>query len=325
MAQSPLVTGNSYEDRNIKGTGIETDPWIIGELEKTETEMFKNLLDAVYTIDAYVKLIKDIDCSKSEEYRGGIDHSLYFRCAKFYSEKNGDERPAIKNLIIKNQYAFETNGAQALNIKFLNIYHVGSNTLTSEFIHRTSGNPEFQYCDFSGLTNAQKKNSIFNSANINFTSCAINYTIKNYEKISDLTIFNGQQNAPFNMCQIHYNGPIYSYSYETGANGIFITYAKKTAITGILKIQPETEVFTCIFKECDGCYFSGMIQSEDQENKHTIYKSVSQSSFQDNLICTELPEDESITMTTVSNNIITTITPENLKSKEYLYNIGFLP
>lgn len=329
MAQSVLTIGTEYVDRKMLGTGVEDDPWIIGNDDTdTDENMFKNFLDAIYTDNAYVKLERDIDVSKSFEYREGINHIIVICCSKLYSDGLTDNsgRKAIKNLVIRNttdnqnyrNYIELKNDAKIEYVQFLNWYFAGNDNMSCIItINNNTTNNCIKFCDLSFMCNCFGASSVPFSTKANsstgtylFTNCSIYYKVINYSTVSSC-IFGTHSSGylGFHKCNIYYDGPITN---SSGVVGYLLFNAYRTSVFGNVTSKTSTGN-QYIFGDCTNCYFAGNVLSSN-----TVQIMDSDSTC---LICDTANDSTKITYRTPS----IVVTPDELKSKERLYELGFLP
>ena len=307
-----LTIGENYEDRFIKGTGTEEDPFIIGDYpDENMDSRFTNLLDALATSGAYVKLASDIDVSKSKIYRTGITEPLTIKTASFYADEN---KKAIKNLIVQNSYLidFYFNGNQRTeNIQFLNFIHKGEQL----DLYIRYGPTVLRNCDFSVLKNCLHKQNYyaFNSDDrLDAEFCSFDVKVVNYGSPSVNSMFSGLKH-----CQVNYEGPLHAVK----SNGL-LGQSSYTGITGYLKLNSKVGYYPrykLISSDCSFCYFAGQIEGvvkiNDTDESIVFYNDGNMA-----LIC-----PENVGEIPLEYNNFTIVSPEQLKSKEYLYELGFLP
>ena len=311
-----LTIGENYEDRFIKGTGTEEDPFIIGDYpDENMDSRFTNLLDALATTDAYVKLVSDIDVSKTKTYKYGMEEYIKISALKFYSE----EKKAIKNLkIVSNTYfiyfTHPNSSCLIQNIQFLNMVHVGYQaSLWSNRSHKILD------CDFSILKRAGGNTTTqsFNSSVIELENCSVDYKITNEAGLSNVFIFNNM-----NYCQVNYEGPVKA-CYDYDSIGLCNT-SSNVGITGYLRLAYGTgngdDKFYIAGKDCSSIYFAGQINGTRKASINDTSIKVSANNSGTTYIC---PENVGEIPLSYSNLVV--LTSEQLKDKEYLFEIGFLP
>ncbi|MBQ4345972.1 MAG: hypothetical protein IJC75_02430, partial [Oscillospiraceae bacterium] len=121
--QTALTIGTEYPDRLMIGTGTEDNPWIIGDSDHEQN--LQNLLDALATPSAYIKLTKDISAAQSVTYREGISHAITIAAAKLYA----DEKVKVSGLIINGDYGLycmDSAVHSVERIQFLSMIHNGT-------------------------------------------------------------------------------------------------------------------------------------------------------------------------------------------------------
>lgn len=299
MSQTALTVGTEYLDRKITGTGTEDNPWIIGSAaDDTDENMFQNFLDAVYTGSAYVKLARDIDVSQSKTYREGLGTYITTNAAKIYADES---KAAIKNLITKEKLLDIYSLSIITNIQFLNcIVNNASGPINSR-----DSNNSMSYCDFSLLlrgTGADSSIGHIMGHNISINHCSIDVKIIN-GLISGST-FNSLKN-----CQINIDTAVSSAA--NASNPIFKN-CEKCGITGNFMIKAASAGIY-LLGICSYCYIAGTASATGTNVNLVISNSTNC------YLCLETDGKASV------SNSNWKITSDQLKSKEYLYEIGFLP
>lgn len=297
MSQTVLTVGTEYLDRKIVGTGTEDNPWIIGSVaDDTDENMFQNFLDAVYTNSAYVKLARDIDVAKSKTYREGLGSCITIYAAKVYADES---KAAIKNLITTEKlFNFPSTTLIITNIQFLN--SIVNNAASSAIIAPLFSGSNISHCDFSLLIRGigSSISNLINDAG-NISHCSF-----------DIKVINGNLwNASFpglENCQINIDATVGASSTSSPT----FKNCSKCGITGNLKLPSGTSY---ILGSCSYCYFAGAITTD------TSNAVINSPNNTNTYFCIDAGENVSL-----SSNV-TTITSDQLKSKEYLYEIGFLP
>lgn len=297
MSQTGLTIGTEYLDRKITGTGTEEDPWIIGSIEgDTDENMFQNFLDAVCTSSAYVKLARDIDVSQSKTYREGLGTYITTNAAKIYADES---KAAIKNLITKEKLLNIISLSIITNIQFLNcIVNNASGPINSH-----NSNNSMSYCDFSLLLRGTGADiGHIMGQNISINHCSIDVKIIN-GLISGST-FNSLKN-----CQINIDTAVSSAA--NASNPIFKN-CEKCGITGNFMINAASAGIY-LLGICSYCYIAGTASATGTNVNLAILDSMNC------YLCLETDGKASV------SNSNWKITSDQLKSKEYLYKIGFLP
>lgn len=303
MSQTALTVGTEYTERMMSGTGTESDPWIIGGGD--DERNLQNFFDAIYTGSAYIKIAKDIDASKSITYREGIDHSLTILAAKLYA----DEKVKVSGLIINASSAFkEGNGVHIFeNIQFLSMIHNGVGYVLA-FVSYNSNKQLYLYdCDFSVIKNCEGGNPDFSSGSIYTDRCTFNYKAVTEGKNTNFIVFS--TTGEFKNTMIHYDGLLHA----SDSSFAFIRKANRVGITGsITSTSNSARIF---HSDCSNCYFAGVV------NATTTAVSIESSGTNCLLCITDKQGDYDSTVSTSA----TEVTPEQLRDRDYLYSIGFLP
>ena len=300
MSQTALTIGTEYLDRKITGTGTEDNPWIIGSIEgDTDENMFQNFLDAVYTDNAYVKLVHDIDVSQIKAYREGLGTGISVRAGKTYAD---DSKAAIKNLITKQRLIDNnTAGREISNIQFLNcIINDATNVIT--WTYGSSGGGGVLYCDFSLLVRGTGSSVSVISASY-FDHCSLDVKLINGSFSNNS--FNGATNCQFNVVG------------ECPSSVILFNSLTKCGITG--KITYTTNATPSFFVTKNSyCYFALDLIGD---NAITFKNATGGYQNTNTYFCINYDEN----ITPLDETVFPSITSEQLRSKEYLYEIGFLP
>lgn len=303
MSQTALTVGTEYLDRKITGTGTEDNPWIIGSIEgDTDENMFQNFLDAVYTDNAYVKLVHDIDVSQIKAYREGLGTYIRVRAGKTYAD---DSKAAIKNLITKQELIDnDTVGKEISNIQFLNCI---INDATGYVIKWTgSGSPHrVLYCDFSLLirgTDSSASVSVISASY--FDHCSLDVKLINGSFISGA--FSKATNCQFNVVG------------ECPSSANIFDSLTKCGITGKITYNTTSTTPSYFVTKNSYCYFALDLIG----NGAITFKNAT-GSYQNTNTYFCINYDENITP--LDETVFPPITSEQLRSKEYLYEIGFLP
>lgn len=299
MSQTALTVGTEYLERNIIGAGTEENPWIIGSIEgDTDENMFQNFLDAVYTQNAYVTLAHDIDVSQIVEYREGLGGYIDIKAKLVRGSEN---KSAIRNLItVGKVFNSQISGASVTQMQFLNciVNEAGSPVL--DWVYSAGGG--VSYCDFSLLVRGVNNGSVVIndqgldhcSMDIKMINCYLSNSALCHATNSQFNIkcTCPNNNMPFQNLQkcgitgeIHFTG--------TGAGNKFSIY-------------------------CDYCYFALALSAE---NAVTFSGATGSYANTNSYYC--LSYDDNVTP--LDTTVYPSITPEQLRSKEYLYEIGFLP
>ncbi|MBE6847809.1 MAG: hypothetical protein E7503_06735 [Ruminococcus sp.] len=304
--QTALTIGTEYPDRLMIGTGTEDNPWIIGDSDHEQN--LQNLLDALVTPSAYIKLTKDISAAQSVTYREGISHAITIAAAKLYA----DEKVKVSGLIINTDYCIQISGSithTVENIQFMSLIHKGrypaiyglSNTLYPTI---------FSNCDFSGIKRSGG-DIRFSMYAVRFSHCSINWDTTAAVGDSSGTVFD--TSLKYEYCSICYKGPVHGYGYQTtpllkNGDHVGIVGEISTSVSG-----------TYLFDGCRYCYFAGMVDCSIMNT--TIGCGLYSSNPQCLMCITETTGSYTLT----KNTNITDVTPDQLRDRDYLYSIGFLP
>ena len=300
MSQTPLTLGTEYLERNMSGAGTEEDPWVIGGIDgDTDDNMFQNFLDAVYTIDAYVKLVHDIDVSQIKAYREGLGTYINVNAAKIYAD---DSKAAIKNLITTGRLISNTSAGRAIsNIQFLNCIINNATTGVITWASSSSGGGVL-YCDFSLLVRGTGS-SVSVIPNASFDHCSLDVKLINGYFTSNA--FSNATNCQFNIV-----------GESNSANTLFVSLIK-CGITGKITYTASTTLNYFATKN-SYCYFALDLIGD---NAITFKNATGAYQNTNTYFCINYDAN----ITPLDETVYPPITSEQLRSKEYLYEIGFLP
>ena len=285
------------------GTGTEQDPYLVST--------FTDFITCAAVSGAYVKVVADIDAADDELYSGEIEDTVTIACAKLYA----DTKKKIEGITCKNSDFFTMTSAGTIeNIQLLNMCH--KITTTGNFIvasvvgstlknvdasiaingacpgyklHYGNENVSIEHCAFD-LDLANNESTIAGGSTVSMRSIAIGRT-----QYCNIIIRNGSINQ-VSSCQL-----VDSY-----------------ATTVIFVNCHLTNNDTYVFDTCEWCYRVYKNCTSSYETLRLRNTSVHR--------CLISKEDCSFGMTLYQNTDPTEIvTPEQLRSKEYLTEIGFLP
>lgn len=308
MSQTALTIGETYADRYMVGTGTESDPWIIGTQPDTSYDV-QNFLDTIYTPEAYVKLARDIDFSKDLTYREGIDHVIVIDVARLCA----DEKTKVSgiNATASSLFSAGTSCEHTIErIQFLSMLHRGEYPVVYGS-SSTSYGINFIECDFSVLK-AKDSAHAFSAYALHFDHCSI-YLDASLAVTSNFTVFN--TSSAYEYCSIYYKGAVGGTSSQ-----YLIKNGNHVGITGDVSARSGgTSIL--LFTSCKYCYFAG---SAEGTGRDIYIGSWSYGGCVECLTCvTEVKGDYVVTPFTDATTII--VTPEQLRDRDYLYSIGFLP
>lgn len=310
MSQTALTIGTEYTDRYMAGTGTENDPWIIGMYTDTSHDL-QNLLDAVYTPNAYVKLVKHIEAAKDVTYREGISHAVTIAAAKLYA----DEKVQVSGLIVNASHCIRINGNYShtiMRIQFLSMIYGGTEAAIYGVSNNTEYAAHFVECDFS-LHKRAGTNHAFSFYAVHFDHCSIEYDASATTGSSSYTVFDTA--LSYEYCSIHYKGPVFGVGKNTR---YLIKNAHRVGIVGEISTSVAQ---TLLFYNCTYCYFAGLVECTTQ---NTTIGSYSTGNISQCLTCvTETKGDYTVTPNTHATTIV--VTADQLCDRDYLYSIGFLP
>lgn len=307
MSQTALTIGTAYTDRYMAGTGTADDPWIIGRNTETSHDL-QNLLDAIYTPNAYVKLVKDIEAAKDVTYREGISHAVTIAAAKLYA----DEKVKVSGLIINGDYGLycmDSAVHSVERIQFLSMIHNGTKSTLQGSVSTNCG-VYFKECDFSIQKNCNGAAAQCVDSAFDFDHCSIEYQAFGYST-SACKIF--APSLRMYYCSISYKGPVFGYGYVSAAmlqNGDHVSVVGDivTSVSG-----------TYLFNDCRYSYFAGMVDCS------VMNTTIGCGLYSSNPQCLMCITETTGSYTLTKNTNITDVTPDQLRDRDYLYSIGFLP
>lgn len=308
MSQTSLRIGMEYPDRLMHGTGAETDPWIIGD--GNDEQNLQNFLDAAATNNSYIKITKSIDVSKSITYREGFDTYIYISANTIFAE----EKIQISGLNIKAEYGFYMAGRHSFTIskiQFVNMMYSGDGEIIRG---ETNGTTLFDECDFSVKKVIGSGLAFTLSGRVGFYKCSI------YYDTSDAKTANGAETVfyaseKYKYCSIYYKG-------VGGGSGenFLLKNGDHVSVTGDITPKSNSKYINAI-SESEYCYFAGSVGAQDGD---VIIGCYSQSNIVKCLICVTKTKGDH-TVTTSTNSVTIAVTADQLRDRDYLYSIGFLP
>lgn len=304
MSQTALTIGTEYTERLLIGTGTESDPWIIGGYTDTSQDL-QNLLDAIGTSGAYIKMAKDIDAAQDITYREGIDHYINIACAKLYA----DAKTKVSGLKIKADYALYCMDS-ALHyverIQFLSFLHYGTKSTLQGSAN--GGGVYCKECDFSIIKHCDGAAAQCSDLAFGFDYCSLEFSAIGYSTTTACNIFS--TTLRFYHTQIHYVGPVFGSAYYYN---YLVNNGERVGITGALDVRVS---LAYLFSGCSYCCLAGKIAN------NTTAATLASKSSSNTLICTT---EISGSYDTALDGSLTELTADQLKDREYLYSINFLP
>lgn len=119
------------------GTGTEQDPYLVNNLT--------DFLTCIAIRGAYVKVIADIDAADDENYDTELDSPIRFYCMRCYA----DEKKIIRGIVVRANYFMYTdvNGTTVENLSFLDCEH--KKTADYYSVQIQQNRCPFISCDFS--------------------------------------------------------------------------------------------------------------------------------------------------------------------------------
>lgn len=303
MSQTALTIGTAYTDRYMTGTGTEDDPWVIGAYVDTSHDL-QNLLDALCTTGAYIKLLKDIDAAQDTTYREGMKHNIAISAAKLYADQN----QAIKNLriVCDDTPIYFESGSIICNIDLM--VDISSSLCTLQSVDAAT--VRFEACNFTIQKDCLNGSPQFVDTSGAFSAdhCSFYYEATNYAQTSrDIFCF-----TELTHSQIEYHGPIFQNNklltngYIVGLRGFVDLYA--TGFTSYPRVLYSSSQCYAVFDAFTNHGPTAKLMAEGCPGINLI-------------AAVQFPDNVAVT----TSSTFLQITPEQLKDRDYLYSIGFLP
>ena len=219
----------------------------------------------------------------------------------------------VSGLIINAFDAFTEGGGVHIvkNLQFLSMIHNGVGCVLS-FVNNDSGKQLHLYdCDFSVIKNCTGGNPNFSFGCIYTYRCTFNYKAVTEGKNSYFNVFD--TSGEFKNTMIHYDGLLKAHHVSAHSSYAFIRKANRVGITGSIKSPfDRARIF---YSNCSYCYFAGVVNAT--ESAVSV-----ESNGKNCLLC--ITDKQGNYDSTVSTSA-TEVTPEQLRDRDYLYSIGFLP
>lgn len=279
------------------GTGTEEDPYCVNILT--------DFLDCIKKTDAYVKVIADIDAASDPSYTGELTNCLEIACKHIYA----DEQKSIKGITVyaANFINVTTReNIQIENLSFVDCEH--KRTSFNQTIYASYGTKTFVNCKFSMKTVGYY--GFFSSDCIKFTNCAGNLT---YVAATTAYPFSS---STFENC----NFTLYDLQLIKTNQPLIATAAAKS---GFILVNPKISnigsgSFSLYKATNEHCYVV-LIDPEVDADVTVELTQLGSASNTSLIAIQNKPEN-----LTVSSRLVE-VTPDQLKSKDYLASIGFFP
>lgn len=286
------------------GTGTEADPYVV-----------TNLTDFITCVDkgeSYVKVGADIDAKDDENYTGELTDAIHFKCAKLYA----DSPKTIRGVTVySNDFLRLYNGQGYIrlieNLNFLDCTHKLVPGNKSHFIYigtSTASYVEIKKCHFSVRIVHEKTTDLnyrIGGDYDYFTNCALNIDFND------------------NMLNI---GTEYAVERASNCNFIirnlkeafpYFDYIRHSSV--IMENFSTSRILLPLAYLSEYSYFA-FVNSKFSQGGSTTGMALSNKDHGPTLITCEKPSgDYNIAVPLIE------ITPEQLRDKEYLTSIGFLP
>lgn len=284
------------------GTGTEQDPYLVSTLT--------DFLTCVATVGAYVKVVSDINAADDENYSGELSEIRY-GCKKLYA----DEEKTIEGITVRG-ISFFTNagsmdGRTIENINFKNFEHkLNSAGDYGIFMNVDSSNRSItaKNCKFSMRMSDNRTLNYYIFTDLGFT---LNHCAVDFEN-------NGSTINWTDSTKRFINGVSYS--------NIVLRNVIKNALkigtivrSGVVYVNFTTDIYGAVLCE-NNAYFSYFAfinpRFSDAARCALRVANTANSSY----VCLQNPTG----LYSIESPLIQ-ITPEHLKDKDYLAEIGFLP
>lgn len=308
----------------IQGTGTELDPYQVTDLTE--------VLEAIAVENAYVKLMNDIELIYSPEYRNGIQQSLVFNCAKFYSDSSYSIY-GLKIYISGVDFIQGTSITLVENVNFLSCYFYSSaNNDPSErsfMISSTATDDHlnFNNCKLSIITSIYRLNvdkCIICAPRVSFTDCSIylkfrlRYTSGNLSS-STIALWLGETTR----CYIRLDGIKLNHNLSSGGPTIFYNTNNSTLILPNYYYSSgggggTTGITGSI------CY-SNIIYIQGSYNMYGTSSASARIDFNGSALSIACINLTKLASGDVSLTNTTSATIDQIKDQQYLIDTGFIP
>jgi hypothetical protein len=335
-----------------KGTGTESDPWIIDDTNNT----CQNFIDAVATENAYIDMQADVDFSIDPTYRNGMSTYLTISCNKLYASttKTDGTKYGVNGLKITSNYFMVGNKSVAEyayieNVSFVNcIFNkIDANSYFFGAVFYTTS-PIFTNCDFSFIMNCYSFNKGI-SPNGDFQNTQM--TIMDFNDCSFYMIITGDASGGYDGTNkafvpiFHYAGKMTRCCIEIGSlsyNGYTEGYQAYggfcnlygCTILGTINFFPLVSGQTTshpnvgiLFNYCSNCCIAITFPKCPRNNvdafliRNFIFNNMSNVSIVD----TDIMETDASIVKPTQSVYVYPLTTQQMKDENYLMSIGFLP
>lgn len=298
------------------GTGTEQDPYLVSTLS--------DFLTCAAAADAYVKVISDIDAADDEAYTGIITSPVTVNCRKLYA----DEKKKISGIVVENDrfISVRAGTVDIQNLWFKDCKHKKTGSTNTGYLIYSSGtsaiqaNHHIENCDFSvqssggsGVTYYVFYGDSTYAADVRFAQyCGFDISC-GFTSLEMLRV--GNMLSGISMCNFIFRNPvltrasIYSLSNRVNLTDCSIVLYEPY-ITKNVRLGDGTQNYVWSY-----CYMA-LVDPTGSSQLGVAATAPQQSYF--------ILENAPATFDTqyVSSYLLT---PEQLRDRDYLISIGFLP
>lgn len=310
------------------GTGTINDPYLVST--------FADFIDCIAVTDAYVKVTSDIHASDDDSYEGNVTLNLVFKCAKVYA----DTQKVIDGYTINSNM-------DAFNIKnTCTIEKISFTNFTFNLTATVPSNSRRRALIFSdNATNAiyPTLRNVSISCRVSYLSTSIFNIIQPSYIYLENTAFDVDMIDRNALDKITYQGGSYSSGYVQLNNcNVVIRHAKFNNASGnsaplayILRCNNTAVIlYECTFNSTNAatntmrlmeqCYNSyiAVINPSVTNDDHNVHL---RDDYNTNCLFMWDATGENYYHFYNLSTTFKVVTPEQLKNKEYLISIGFLP
>lgn len=308
------------------GTGTINDPYLVST--------FADFIDCIAITDAYVKVTSDIHASDDDSYEGNITLNMVFNCAKVYA----DTRKVIDGYTINsNMDAFNIKNTCVIEkISFTNFTFnltapisnrrralIFSDSVTNT-IYPTLINVSIS-CRVSYLSTSDF--NVIQPSYIYLENTALDIDMIDRNALDKITYQGGSYSSGYlqlNNCNIVIRHAKFDRIGNTTANSAYILRCNNTAIILYECSFDSSNTASNVIRLMEYCYNSYVAiitptVINDDHNVHLKDEANTNCLFMWDATGENYYHFYNLTTT------FKVVTPEQLKNKEYLISIGFLP
>lgn len=309
------------------GTGTEQNPYLVSTLS--------DFLTCAAAADAYVKVISDIDAADDPEYTGVITDAVAVNCRKLYADYYDDRKIAISGIVVQNDkfLSLRPGTVDIQNLCFRDCKHKKTGNTTPGYLIYSAGtnaataNHHIENCDFSvqssggsGVTYHVFYGDSTYVADVRFAQyCGFDISC-GFTSLTYLYIGNIFRNIE--ECNFVFRNPVWAAPASNTRNKYFTAKANFTSCAIVLKNPVFLGSTNTAYIYCgdvngyswDYCYISLINPTGTATLKRNS------EALQSYFILENAPD------TINANGVVSALlTPEQLRDRDYLISIGFLP